>query len=96
MQIKSLDPAETPAEMRDAIEKARYEEPIIHAALTCAYMRGYSPNDTNQALAYYAMQALIEMRRHMAKLLSLQAPPIMFVPVGFTVANPELKEMPPA
>lgn len=77
--FKTLKPANTPAEMRAAIEEARRDHAVIHNCLTMSEIHNMDAEDAYTMLAYHAMQALIQTRSDYLKTLSTMPPRPMVI-----------------
>lgn len=72
--FEPLSKAESPAEMRAAIEAGQQYDPIIRNVLTMARYQGMSAEDTYTVLAYHALQTMVQYQQQCIELASL-APP---------------------
>lgn len=73
--FKNLTEAETPADMRTAIEVAGFDNPIIHQVLKVARRDAMTPADTYSMLAYYALQSLVQSQRDYLHLMHITPRP---------------------
>lgn len=80
--FKNLTEAETPADMRTAIEVGGFDNPIIHQVLKVARRDAMTAEDTYSMLAYYALQSLTQMRRDYLELLNLMPKPQIIMADG--------------
>lgn len=69
----------TPDEMRAALNKLRYDDPLVHAAFTAADYAGMSGEDRYTVLAYHAVT---QKQKLLEQLLENHA---MSVPVHYVV-----------
>lgn len=77
--FKSLKEAQTPAEMRAALEEAANHHPIVRSALMMARRDGMPAEDVYSVLAYFAMQSLVQTQRDYLDLLNRLPPPAMII-----------------
>lgn len=77
--FESLEPADTPDEMRAAIEKANYSHALVRQVLTTARLRGLKGEDVYALLAYHALQALTTTQQRLVEHLAT-APLSILVP----------------
>jgi hypothetical protein len=77
--FEPLDAAETPDDMRAAIEKASYSHALVRQVLTAARMRGLKGEDVYAMLAYHALQSLTATQQRLMNTVALSPFPI-FVP----------------
>lgn len=75
-----LAEADTPAEMRAALEDGRYSHPSIQHILDAGRKAGLSEGDLYASMAYFAFQSLIQSQREYARLVMLM-PSIAPAPV---------------
>ncbi len=57
-----LQDADTPSEMRAALYKAGWSEPLVRRTYDRAWVEGLSGEDTHTLLAYAAIKSLIKLR----------------------------------
>lgn len=77
--FKKLNEAATPKEMRAAIEEVIHHHPIVRNVLLMARRDGLSSEDTYSAVAYYALQMLVQTQTDYARVLSTMPMPPMFL-----------------
>lgn len=68
--FESLEPADTPDEMRAAIEKANFSHALVRQVLTTARVRGLKGEDVYALLAYHALQALTTTQQRLVEHLA--------------------------
>lgn len=75
--FKKLEAATTPAEMRAAIERGTYDSPIIRNVMTMARHDGLTAEDAYSALAYYALQTMIDYQNASLEMLQTTNRPMI-------------------
>ncbi len=75
--FKKLDAATTPAEMRAAIEHGGYDSPIIRNVMMMARRDGLTAEDAYSALAYYALQTMIDYQNASLEMLKTATRPMI-------------------
>ena len=87
--FKDLEKADTPAEMRTAIERGAHNNQLIYAAFMMARRDRVPAVDTYSVLAYYALQQLAATQRaHLKMIQSMPLRPILFLADGQMVVPP--------
>jgi hypothetical protein len=83
-----LEQADTPQEMRAAIEKAQCNSPIVRNTLMAARYAGLSAEDTYTMLAYHAMQAHSKAMAQVLEMHSLMPMPQVIHEAAQPAAKP--------
>lgn len=69
--FEALAPADTPDEMRAAIEEAQYHHALVRQVLTTARLRGLKGEDVYALLAYHALQVLTRTQQQLVEHMSM-------------------------
>jgi hypothetical protein len=75
----SLQPAETPDEMRAAIYESEHHHALVRQVMTTARLRGLKGEDVYAVLAYHALQVLTRTQQQLVEHMN-QAPLSILVP----------------
>lgn len=81
--FKSLSQAETPAQMRAAINAGMADNPVIRNVLMLARYEGMTAEDTYTLLAYHAIQAMIQTQSNFLDMAQrMPAPSAIVIPLS--------------
>lgn len=75
--FEPLPPAETPDEMRAAIEQAQRSHPLVRNILAASRVRGLKGEDVYAMLAYHALQNMTTLQQQMLDQLAIAPLPIL-------------------